>query len=224
MRDPVGAEPGGQLVLVGYGTHVQNARADVASAYASYPASASAGWGYLLLTNVLPSGGNGIHRIHVYADGDDGTSTLLGTRTFTCANSTSVLPFGTIDTPGEGDTVSGVVNNFGWVLSRGTRRSDPPGGGTVTVYIDGKPVGAPTGWTTRADLTSLFPASAYAGIGTALGVFTFDSRAYADGVHTIGWAVTDNLGASAGIGSRFFVVANGTSVASALAAGGVTVK
>jgi hypothetical protein len=80
----------------------------------------------------------------------------------------------------------------------------------VNVYIDGAPVGVPVGWTNRDDLTALFPASRYAGVGFALGVFTFDSTALLNGVHTIAWGVTDTVGGGAGVGSRYFTVSNGT--------------
>ncbi len=122
---------------------------------------------------------------------------LLGTKTITCANcELRSLPFGAIDTPGQGEVVSGVVNNFGWVLAPGNspRRSDP-GGGTVRVVIDGvacrksRPVGPPAP-ISRAS----FPVASYKGIATALGVFTFDSRTLTNGIHTIAWAVTDNMG------------------------------
>jgi hypothetical protein len=33
---------------------------------------------------------------------------------------------------------------------------------------------------------------------------------YADGVHTIAWVVTDNLGRASGIGSRYFTIQNGS--------------
>ena len=82
----------------------------------------------------------------------------------------------------------------------------------MRVVIDALAVGSPTGWTSRADLNSLFPAGQYTGINKALGVFTFDSRTLTDGIHTIQWAVTDNLNHSAGVGSRYFTVANGAGV------------
>jgi hypothetical protein len=43
----------------------------------------------------------------------------------------------------------------------------------------------------------------------ALGVAVFDSTTLANGVHTIAWLVTDNLGSASGIGSRYFTVSNG---------------
>jgi hypothetical protein len=120
--------------------------------------------------------------------------------------------------------VSGIVANFGWVLANGNGHADPPGGGTVTVVIDGAPAGTPTGWSSRSDLSALFPVSQYSGVKTALGVFAFDSTALADGVHTIAWIVTDAAGNTAGVGSRFFSVFNGTNavVAASVAAPAAT--
>ena len=46
-------------------------------------------------------------------------------------NSTATAPFGAIDTPGQGETISGSnYANFGWVLSPGTRRA----GATAWAY------------------------------------------------------------------------------------------
>ena len=81
----------------------------------------------------------------------------------------------------------------------------------MRVVIDGAFISAvPSGWTSRADLTALFPAAQYPGIVNALGVAVFDSTPLANGVHTISWLVTDNLGSASGIGSRYFTVSNGS--------------
>ena len=137
---------------------------------------------------MLPNQGDGTFTFSIYADDSNGNSTLLGWRTITCSNSTSTTPFGAIDTPSQGQTVSGLVNNFGWVLSRGTRRADPPSGGSVNVVIDGAVVGSPGGWTNRSDLTNLFPAAQYSGVGSALGVLTFDSSTLTK------WCAYDSVG------------------------------
>ena len=42
----------------------------------------------------------------------------------------------------------------------------------------------------------------------AVGFFRFDTNVLANRVHTIAWVVTDDAGAAAGIGSRFFTVDN----------------
>jgi hypothetical protein len=222
LRAPVAGEPAGRLVYLGDANFVTGARPDIASRFPSAALKNRAGWGYLMLTLFLPNLGNGTFTLYAYADDGDGHSSLLGSRTITCANASSLTPFGAIDTPGQGESVSNSVNNFGWVLSPGTRRADPTGGGTVQVIIDGVAVGSPTGWTSRADLSSLFPAASYSGISRALGVFTFDTRTLANGLHTIAWAVTDNRGGTQGVGSRYFTVANGSGVTAATASAGVS--
>jgi hypothetical protein len=195
-------------VYIGDAVFADGARPDVQGVFPQYPVSSRAGWGYLLLTNFLTNGGNGTFQLYAYASDADGHTTLLGTKTISSDNADATAPFGAIDTPGQGAVVSGVVPNFGWVLSRGARRSDPPGGGTVTVFVDGAPVGAPGGWTSRSDLSGAFPVSQYSGIDTALGVFGLDTTTLSDGVHTISWSATDTLGVTSGVGSRFFTVSN----------------
>jgi hypothetical protein len=198
--------------FIGDGVFIDGARPDVQQAFPGLPLNSRGGWGYLLLTNFLPNDGNGTFALYAYASDLDGHTVLLGTKTITCDNADSIAPFGAIDTPGQGEVVHGVVNNFGWVLSPGSRLSDPPGGGTVTVYIDGVPVGSPGGWTSRDDLSALFPVSQYSGVSTALGVFALDTTTIVNGLHTISWAVTDNFGVTSGIGSRFFTVSNGAAI------------
>jgi hypothetical protein len=215
LRAPVAGESPGSLVYIGDASLVPGARPDIVATYPSFVQNDRAGWGYLMLTNFLPNLGNGTFTLYAYADDADGHSTLLGTKTITCDNASAHLPFGAIDTPLQGETVSGLVTNFGWVLAPKGKHADPPGGGTVRVVIDGVPVGSPAGWTARADLTSLFTGGQYPGISMALGVFTFDSRTLSDGLHTIAWAVTDASNESDGVGSRYFTVANGTAMTAA---------
>ncbi len=211
-RDPVAGETPGQLVSIGDATQIEDARPDVDAAYSSYPASYRSGWGYLALTNMFPNQGNGTFRLSAYAEDADGHSTLLGSRTVTCSNVSSTQPFGAIDTPAQGETVSGsVYTSYGWVLSRGPRRADVPGGGVVSVLIDGTAVGTPAGWAARPDLTSLFGGSQFPGVTSALALFSFDTTTLSNGLHTMAWVVTDNQGSTSGVGSRFFRVFNGSS-------------
>jgi hypothetical protein len=206
-RDPVAGEAPGVLVPIGTATFVPGARPDIALAYPTTPFNTQAGWGYLLLTNVLPNRGAGTYRLHMYATDQEGNQKLLGSRTITCTNGTATTPFGAIDTPAQGEVVtSATYNNFGWVLSRPSPRADPPGGGTVRVVIDGAIAGTPAGWTNRSDLSSWFPAALYPGVDTALAVYTFSTGGLANGQHTIAWSVTDNMGGAAGVGSRYFTV------------------
>jgi hypothetical protein len=195
---------------------VDGSRTDIAAANPTVPRSSRAGWGYLLLTNFLPNQGNGTFTLYAYADDADGRTTLLGTKTITCTNSTATRPFGAIDTPSQGEVISGsAYTNFGWVLSRGPARAHPPNG-TVQVVIDGVFGALPSGWTSRSDLTTLFPAATYPGVTNALGVSTFDTTTLTNGVHTIAWVVTADNGQADGVGSRYFTVANGSSLISSM--------
>lgn len=214
FRNAVAGETGDGLgrVFLGTANRVDDARSDIEAANPTAPFNYRAGWGYLLLTNFLPGLGNGTFVIKAYATDVDGHETLLGQRTITVANASATEPFGAIDRPRQGDTVTGTVDNFGWVLALGTVRADPPGGGAVSAVIDGAIVGSPGQWATRGDLTELFPESQYAGINTALGVFSFNSASYQDGVHTIAWLVIANNGQAAGIGSRYFTTVNGNNL------------
>ena len=213
-RSPVGNEVappnpscGANQLYVGDAVSIDDARPDIEGFSATTPLNYRAGWGFLVLTNMLPNQGNGTFNLHMNAIDLDGQRGALGSRTIVAQNSTAVEPFGAIDTPGQGETISGTnYANFGWVLSR-VRRADPPGGGSVFVYIDGVAVGSPGGWASRPDLAALFPG--YPGINTALGVFTFNTLAFGDGIHTIVWVVADNTGVASGVGSRFFSIFNG---------------
>jgi hypothetical protein len=213
VRDRVADEPAGQRVPVGNAVQIAGARPDIAASYPWHPNNTRAGWGYLLLTNMLPNQGNGTFTFHIFADDANGNATLLGSRTISCANAAATSPFGAIDTPTQGQTVSGVVNNFGWVLSPGARRADPLGGGTVNVVIDGVLVGSPSGWTSRPDIAALLPAGQDSSVTFAVGVLTLNSASLTNGVHTIAWVVTDSQGGAAAVGSRYFTVANGKAVA-----------
>jgi hypothetical protein len=204
-RDPVAGEPAGQ-VFVGNATFVEGARPDVASAYPTFPNKTRAGWGYMLLTNMLPAGGNGTFKLHAKAVDGDGNQTLLASRTITCANASATKPFGTIDTPAQGGTATGagyVV--FGWALTPQTA-SIPADGSTIWVSVDGAPKGHPAYNQYRADIATLFPG--YANSGGAVGSFVLDTTKLANGLHTIAWSVTDSLGRADGIGSRYFWVQN----------------
>jgi hypothetical protein len=207
-RNPMPGEPTGPngKVYIGDGTFVPGARPDVAAAYPTYPNADRAGWGYMLLTNTLPGQGNGPFTLHAYAHDPEGHVTLLGSKTITCTNATATKPFGTIDTPAQGQTVSGsACNVFGWALTP-LPAAIPTNGSTLQVYVDGSPLGHPTYNLYRSDIATLFPG--YANSNGAVGLFVLDTTTLANGLHTIAWSVTDDLGRSDGIGSRYFWVQN----------------
>ena len=206
-RSPLAGEPtqANGLVFLGAATFVGGARPDVAAIFPTHPNNTRAGWGYNLLSNMLPNSGNGSFTLHAHAVDDSGNTTSLGERTITAANSTSPRPFGTIDTPTQGATVSGVIDNFGWALTP-QPSAIPTDGSTITVFVDGVAVGHPTYNLFRSDIAALFPG--YANSNGALGHFRLDTRPLTNGVHTLSWQVIDNNGNAQGIGSRYITVIN----------------
>lgn len=207
-RDPVGSEPAGWngLVFIGKAIFVEGARPDVELAFPGFPLNDRAGWGYMLLTNFLPAGGNGTFTLTAVAVDQEGHQTDLGRRMISCDNANAILPFGAIDTPAQGGTASGSPYfNFGWALTP-MPNSIPVDGSTITVWIDGLPLGPPSYNHYRADIATLFPG--YANAGGAVGVFSLDTTVYADAKHTIAWSVEDSAGNTDGIGSRYFEIWN----------------
>ena len=160
---------------------------------------------------MLPRQGNGSYTLYAYSDDFDGHSTLLGTRTITCDNAHSILPFGAIDTPSQGGTASGSpFVNFGWVLAgqpASSGRFIPFDGHTIEVFVDSMSIGTLDSYNNfRSDIQSLFPG--YANTNGAVGAKYFDTTALGNGLHTLGWLAKDDAGNTQGIGSRFFKVFN----------------
>jgi NHL repeat len=220
-REPAANEPGpaSNLIFVGDAVQIAGARPDVQALYPNMPFNDRAGWGYMLLTNFLPgvSGplGNGTYKLHAIATNNAGAQTDLGTRTIVVDNVHTAKPFGTIDTPGQGDTISGnAYVNFGWALTQNPY-CIPVDGHTIAVYVDGLPVGNPTYNQDRADIATLFPGLCNS--TGAIGCFYIDTPTLTNGVHTIAWVASDNQGRQDGLGSRYFTVQNSGSVAASQA-------
>jgi len=96
--------------------------------------------------------------------------------------------------------------NFGWALTP-LPKIIPNDGSTMTVFVDGASFGSPTYNNFRSDIATLFPG--LNNTNGAVGFKVIDTTALANGMHTIAWTVTDNLGSTEGIGSRYFRVSNG---------------
>jgi hypothetical protein len=213
-REPVRNEPTASngLVFIGNATFVEDSRPDVLATYPSAPLNYRGGWGYMLLTNFLPNSGgaagpgNGSYNLHAIAVNKSGGTIDLGTRTVTVDNAQASKPFGTIDTPAQGATISGnAYVNFGWALTQ-SGYNIPVDGSTITVMVDGVGMGHPTYNQYRSDIATFFPGLANS--NGAVGFFYLDTTKLTNGVHTISWVVYDNQGRGDGIGSRYFTVEN----------------
>ncbi|MFC1569785.1 Ig-like domain-containing protein [bacterium] len=132
------AQPeGGSSVYIGDGVFVEGARPDIAQTKTSAPMNYKAGWGYMLLTNTLPGGGQGNYTLEAVATNIAGKEVSLGTKTIFVDNENSVQPFGAIDSPGWGGVVSGSSAKItGWALTR-EPNIIPADGSTTYLMIDG---------------------------------------------------------------------------------------
>ncbi|MCU0289217.1 MAG: BACON domain-containing protein, partial [Acidobacteria bacterium] len=194
------------FVYIGDAVFIEGARPDVELAYPSYPNNYKAGWGYMLLTNVLPNAGNGTFTLHALAWDKEGHQVDLGWKTINVDNAHAVKPFGAIDTPTQGGKAAGSsYRNAGWVLTPQPNKI-PEDGHTISVWIDGKKIGNPFYNIYRQDVAALFPG--YANSNGAHAYLDFDTASYENGMHTIMWIAEDNAGNSEGIGSRYFTVEN----------------
>ncbi|HOP48473.1 MAG TPA: Ig-like domain-containing protein [Desulfobacteraceae bacterium] len=201
---------GSNSVYMGDANLIEGARPDIAAAYPEYPYNWKAGWGYSLVTNLLPNGGNGTFTLIVTATDSDGNNVTLGTKNIICDNANAVKPFGDLDAPIRGETVSGSAYTVsGWALTP-QPNTIPTDGSTISVYIDGVMVGHPLYNMYRSDIAAAFPA--YNNSNGAGGFSILDTTAYADGVHTVFWTARDNAGNTDGIGSRYFIIQNGPAV------------
>jgi hypothetical protein len=188
---------------IGDAVFVEGARPDVETAYPSYPNNFKAGWGYMIVTALLP---NGPYHITAKARDWEGNDVLLGTKTITIDNTHASKPFGAIDTPTQGGTASGKnFVNYGWALTP-QPNSIPIDGSTINAVIDGVIKGHPIYNIYRSDIAQLFPG--YANTDGAVGYYYLDTTKLTNGLHTIAWIVADNVGNSDGIGSRYFSILN----------------
>jgi alpha-tubulin suppressor-like RCC1 family protein len=164
FEDPANCQflDGASVVYIGNAAFLAGARPDVEAAFPTYPQPYRAGWGYLMLTNMLPDvpggrmyGGQGTLSLYAFAFDGEGKRTLLGRSwlqhtptSIAMTNHTITKPFGAIDTPNQGQTVSGTLANFGWALTPDSNTVEgggafdiPIGGSTMTVFVDGVAIG-----------------------------------------------------------------------------------
>ena len=222
---------GQQEIFIGDAVLVEGARPDAQRAYPGYPGSELAGWGYMMLTNMLPANsghtdlGNGTYTLRVRVTDNQNRTITLGEKVITADNANAVKPFGAIDTPAQGyeindadltisypsDPGNMLYRIEGWVLTPPPNWIDTQGA-TIKLWIDGveSPHVKASGYDfERDDIADLFPSYLNAGVVDddfvgAKAYFDVDMSEYANGLHTVAWVVTDNAGNQDGVGSRYF--------------------
>lgn len=151
------------VVYLGEAAFVEGARPDVEVAHPHAPQRQRAGWGFVVLTNLLPDtttgqtrGGQGRLSFSVLATDVAGNQRWIGRTTtdsdptiLTLDNDALAAPFGAVDTPAQGATVHGWIEMFGWALTPDTDETAQgvttdiviPRAGALRVFVDGAPVG-----------------------------------------------------------------------------------
>jgi len=201
---------GGPLMYVGDADFAEGNRPDIEAAYPDLPLNYRAGWVYTLLSHFLP-GGDGTFVFSVQATDTEGQTATLGTSTVTADNASAVKPFGMMDSPAVGSTVSGrSLSVQGWVLTPQPNMI-PTNGSTLTLWVDGAPVGNPTYNIYREDVATLFPG--YANSSGAGWMTELNTTRYSNGVHTITLVALDDAANVDGVGSRNITILNTDAVA-----------
>ncbi len=213
---------GDERRYIGDAEFIEGARSDIELLYPGYPYNQRAGWGYMLLSNYLPNGGNGVYTLQAVAEDYLGQETVIGSRTISVDNENAVKPFGAIDYPEMGETVTGKSYlNSGWVLAT-KGHGIHTDASRIFVCINSVPVGNPEYNAFREDIARLFPG--YFNSAGAWGYFFLDTTAYKNGSHQIYWTARDEADNEAVIGSRFFTIQNKKEARNASVAQAVVTK
>jgi hypothetical protein len=210
-------DPRNGKVFIANAAFVDGARPDVEGLFPSTPVNYRAGWGYLMLTWGLWNQGNGTYRLFAFAFDQENNVATIGTKQIIVNNNAATKPFGSIDTPAVGGDASGP--NFGWALTpkvNGVATCKIPSNG-VQVSIDSGPLQPVVYGDFRPDIAGAFIGFSNSAQGG--GHYIVDWSTLTNGVHTIGWLVTDDCNRADGIGSRFFNVTTGTSLIAAVTPG-----
>ncbi|OFW26098.1 MAG: hypothetical protein A3H97_14125 [Acidobacteria bacterium RIFCSPLOWO2_02_FULL_65_29] len=212
-----GSGPGDGKIFIANALFVSGARPDVERLFRNEPQANRAGWGYLMLTWGLWNLGNGPFTLYAFAYDANGHYTTVGTKTVTANNAGAIKPFGALDTPTYGQTVTGAFWNYGWALTPNPNAVDTRTcaitNGNVFMAVDSGALTPVIYGDLRTDIAASF--HGFSNGTNAGGAWLLDSTALSDGVHQIGWYVVDSCGRADGIGSRFFTVLNGSSLTAA---------
>jgi len=208
----VGPGPGNGKIFIARPLFIPGSRPDVEAAYPTSPQSYRSGWGYLLLSWGLWNHGNATYTLYAFAFDQDGHSTTLGPKTITVDNLHATKPFGGLDTPSYGQTVAGSFWNYGWALTPNASPSCTIAGGAVQMSVDSGPLMPVNYGALRTDVAASF--AGFTDSTNAGGAYYIDTKTLTNGMHQIGWLVTDSCNRQDGIGSRFFTVLNSSAPAS----------
>ncbi|AGK95923.1 Ig-like domain-containing protein [Clostridium pasteurianum] len=165
-------------------------RLDVSKVYPSYN-NGNSGYHYSLDTTKLT---NGRHTIVIRETGNNNSQTNLSGRNITVANPV----IGCIDTPSEGQAISGSSMINGWFL-------DSTGVNKIEVLVDGTVVGTASYGDGRLDVSKVYPS--YNNVNSGYH-YNLDTTKLKDGRHTIVIRETGNNNSQTNLGGRNITVSN----------------
>lgn len=199
-RSPLTGE-GQEDIYLGDATLLDDARPDVETLYSSFPMNYRAGWGFLLNTGTLPNNATGTFTLIAKAEDKEGHIETLGSQVFTLTDAKPRIPFGAIDTLMVDEANGSTVISKGWMLTPKPNMI-PANGSTITVWVNGVPVGHPVYNQYRKDIADTYPG--YVNGDGAGAQFSFDASSLAFGTHTMTWSVKDDAGNTSATGFRYF--------------------
>ncbi len=226
-RNPVASDSASKigkdgLVAVGTAAFIEGSRPAIETKYPNYPLNKRSGWGYMLMTYGLPGSGNGTFVLHAIATDQEGNVVEIGKKTIIASDRTNTKPFGVVDAPAWGETISGAAYaDKAWMLTPRPKIIATTGR-TIWVWIDGVKKAHPVYNQYRADIALMFPL--LRNKGGAGGTYTFDTRKYANALHSIRWVATDSGGAVGNTGTSWFRVQNTPSGAVLASTSSLTMK
>lgn len=183
------------------GTATPGVRSDVCAAFPNANGCPNVGWNFVLDTTQLTNGSHTLQVMAISATGERGTAG----ESFTVENSAPNGPtWAFIDQPsGHSDPFLGLALFSGWAVDANAPI------GSVTVSVDGVPLGNADYGVNSARGSRADVCATYSGVGCPNVGWSFlvDTTLLSDGAHSLGIEVTAADGSHIGI-SSLFIVAN----------------
>ena len=188
-------------------------------AYPTMPRNDRGGFGFLILTNMLPNQGNGdIPHSYAWRRMSKVARRCSASRTIVGVNASRHTAVWRDRHASTGrDDRGAELPELGLGTHAAAGQDLPSDGSSIQVMSTACRCGNPTYNLFRPDVSGLFPG--LANTSGPVGYRILDTTALAEGLHTIAWTVSDSLGATSGLGSRYFTVANARGCAAAAGAG-----
>jgi len=199
LKAPIDNRSSPEEIYFGDAFFVEGARPDIEASYPYYPQCSQAGWGFNFVSDILP--GDGFYTFMVKVKNVSGTIVEIGRRNIRINNLFSLKPFGVIDSPKPGETVSGTFyHSSGWALGKGQTHISE-----VNLYIDSEYKKTASFGFPQPEIKLLLPRIIDLDLGFRV---TFEPTSLSDTYHTTFVIAQDRDGRQSVLGSGYFYNAN----------------